>query len=126
MALTRAEHGLHLTWARRRGGTARAPSPLLDAIDAAPDPVVPPPAALAARRAAPTDPHLVALRTWRHAAALAAGLPEMMVCTDKALAAVARARPASVDELAALPEIGPIAARRLGPRLLAVMEGVAS
>jgi ribonuclease D len=44
-----------------------------------------------------------------------------MVCSDQALAAVARAAPGSIDELAALPEIGPIAARRLGPRLLAAL-----
>jgi ATP-dependent DNA helicase RecQ len=87
---------------------------------------VPPPADLAARRARRTDPRLVALRTWRHAAAVAAGLPETMVCSDKALAAVARAAPESIDELAAMPEIGPIAARRLGPRLLAALANAAS
>jgi ribonuclease D len=115
---------LHVTWARRRGGTARAPSPLLDAIGAATELAVPPPADLAAaRRARRPDPRLAALRTWRHAAAVAAGLPEAMVCSDKALAAVARAAPASIDELAAMPEIGPIAARRLGPRLLAALAG---
>jgi DNA helicase-2/ATP-dependent DNA helicase PcrA len=121
VALTRAEHTLHLTWARRRGGSARGPSPLLDVIDTADDEPVPPPAELAARRARRPDPRLAALRTWRQAAAIAAGLPEAMVCSDKALAAVAKAGPASIDELAALPEIGPIAARRLGPRLLAAL-----
>jgi ribonuclease D len=43
------------------------------------------------------------------------------VCTDRALAAVADARPTTVAELAALPEIGPMAARRLGPRMLAAL-----
>ncbi len=123
VALTRAEHSLHLTWARRRGGTSRSPSPLLGAIATTTDSPVPPPAHLTARAARRTDPGLDALRVWRRAAAFAAGLPEATVCSDRALAAVARARPASIDELAALPEIGPIAARRLGPRLLAVLDG---
>ncbi len=126
VALTRAEHGLYLTWARRRGGTARGPSPLLELLATDTERPVPPPADLATRRARRPDPRLAALRTWRHAAAVAAGLPEAMVCTDKALAAVARAAPASIDELAALPEIGPIAARRLGPRLLAALANAAS
>jgi len=39
---------------------------------------------------------------------------------------VATARPATVAELAALPEIGLIAARRLGPRLLAALDRAAS
>ena len=90
-------------------------------IDTAPEAVVPPPATLAARRAHPPIRTSSPCARWRHAAAVAAGLPETMVCTDKALAAVARARPASIDELAALPEIGPIAARRLGPRLRAIL-----
>jgi DNA helicase-2/ATP-dependent DNA helicase PcrA len=122
VALTRAEHTLHVTWARRRAGAARSPSPLLDAIGTTPEQPAPPPPELTARRAPRTDPRLVALRTWRHAAAVAAGVPEAMVCSDKALAAVARAAPETIDELAALPEIGPIAARRLGPRLLDALQ----
>jgi hypothetical protein len=39
---------------------------------------------------------------------------------------VARARPHTVDELAALPELGPAAARRVGPRLLAVVAGTST
>jgi DNA helicase-2/ATP-dependent DNA helicase PcrA len=121
VALTRAEHGLVVTWARRRGGAARAPSPLLDVIGGTDDVPVAPPVHLSARATRTADPRLTALQTWRHAAAVAAGLPEAMVCSDQALAAVARAAPGSIDELAALPEIGPIAARRLGPRLLAAL-----
>ena len=93
MALTRAEHGLYVTWARRRGGAARTPSPLLDVIGGADEVPVAPTAHLAARATRTADPRLVALRTWRHAAAVAAGLPEAMVCSDQALVAVARAAP---------------------------------
>ena len=126
VALTRAELRLHLTWAAKRGGASRVRSPLLAAVDAVTgEPVVPPPRRLT--RAAPAvDPALAALQAWRRTAALAVGLPERSVCSDDALAAVATARPATVADLAALPEIGPIAARRLGPRLLAALDRAAS
>ena len=108
VALTRAEHGLHLTWARRRGGrgtgavaAARRDRRRRRGAGRRRPPTWRP------RATRPADPRLVALRTWRHAAAVAAGLPEAMVCSDQALAAVAGPRPASIDELAALPEIGP-------------------
>jgi DNA helicase II / ATP-dependent DNA helicase PcrA len=122
VALTRAEQRVHLTWAAKRGRSTRVRSPLLASIDAVTaEPVAPPPPRL--RRAAPAvDPALAALQAWRHTAALAVGLPEPAICTDEALAAVATARPTTVNELAALPEIGPIAARRLGPRLLAALD----
>jgi DNA helicase II / ATP-dependent DNA helicase PcrA len=126
VALTRAEHRLHLTWAARRGGSARVRSPLIAAVDAViAEPVAPPPRRLV--RAAPAvDPALAALQAWRRTAAVAVGLPEPSICSDEALAAVATARPATVAELAALPEIGPIAARRLGPRLLAALDRASS
>jgi ribonuclease D len=98
---------------------------LLAALDIAADAPAPPPLHLLGRRTPPVDPRLEALRRWRRAAAHAAGLPETTICTDRALAAVADARPASLEELAALPEIGAIAARRLGPRLLAALDTVA-
>ena len=101
-------------------------SPLVAAVDAVTaEPVVPPPRRL--MRAAPAvDPALAALQAWRRTAAVAVGLPEPSICSDEALAAVATARPATVAELAALPEIGPIAARRLGPRLLAALDRAGS
>jgi DNA helicase-2/ATP-dependent DNA helicase PcrA len=121
VALTRAEHTLHLTWARRRNRVNRSPSSLLPLlVHPAPDDAAPPPPELR-RPAMPSDRLDRALRSWRRAAAMAAGLPEQAICTDRALAAVASARPSTVAELAALPEVGPIAARRLGPRLLATV-----
>ncbi|HEY1282270.1 MAG TPA: 3'-5' exonuclease, partial [Acidimicrobiales bacterium] len=122
VALTRAELRLHLTWAAKRGGSTRVRSPLVAAVDAVGgEPVVPPPRRLV-RTAPAVDPALAALRAWRRTAATAVGLPEPSICSDEALAAVASARPATGAELAALPEIGPIAARRLGPRLLAALD----
>jgi DNA helicase-2/ATP-dependent DNA helicase PcrA len=101
-------------------------SPLIAAVEAViAEPVAPPPRRLV--RAAPAvDPALAALQAWRRTAAVAVGLPEPSICSDEALAAVATARPATVAELAALPEIGPIAARRLGPRLLAALDRASS
>jgi superfamily II DNA helicase RecQ len=49
------------------------------------------------------------------------GLPPATVCSDAALARIAASRPASIDALAAIDGIGPLAARRFGPRLLAII-----
>src|SRR3954468_11197609 len=38
VAVTRAEHGLYLTWARRRGGAARGASPVLELMATDTDP----------------------------------------------------------------------------------------
>ncbi len=57
-------------------------------------------------------------------AARASGLPPQAVCDDEALTAVAALRPTSIEELAAIDGIGPMAARRLGPRLLEVIGSV--
>jgi DNA helicase-2/ATP-dependent DNA helicase PcrA len=122
VACTRAEETLHVTWARRRGGAKRTASPLVAHMAAASaDAVAPPPSP--AVRLAPRDAATEGLRAWRRSTALAAGLPEAVVCTDAALAAVVTAGPATIEELAALPEIGPIAARRLGPRMITALAG---
>jgi superfamily II DNA helicase RecQ len=53
-------------------------------------------------------------------------VPEVAVLADEALRAVARRRPLSTDELAAIPGVGPARADRLGPSLLTVLHGAAS
>jgi DNA helicase II / ATP-dependent DNA helicase PcrA len=124
VALTRAEHTLHCTWAKRRGRSQRTPSPLLAGIEGGrlPEAVAPPPAELVDVPLL-DPPHLLdALREWRRHAARAAGLPERAICSDDALRAVARDEPVTLAELAAMPEVGPLAAGALGPRLLAVVE----
>ena len=50
---------------------------------------------------------------------LAADVPEHAVCSDDQLSALATVRPTTLDELAGV--LGPVAARRLAPRLLPVL-----
>jgi DNA helicase-2/ATP-dependent DNA helicase PcrA len=124
VALSRAEHELHVTWARQRGKgarRARRASPLLAAViaGAEPAPAAAPPLGLHVEPSPPADGVHAALRRWRTAAALAADLPEEAVCTDEHLVALVARRPADERELAAV--VGPIAARRLAPRLLPLL-----
>ena len=68
---------------------------------------------------AAADPGVVeALRAWRSTAARAAGVPAYVLLHDSTLAAIAAARPATPDELLALPGMGPVKVSRLGSTLL--------
>lgn len=140
VALTRARRQLVVTraTARHRGLdlVARGPSPWLAAIEAVcvelarpPDPdlvhallvdaherVEPE----SAREAAAPDP-LVALRAWRAHAARAARIPELAVCADDVLAAIATSRPHDVEALGAVPGVGVLMARRHGDAVLAAL-----
>jgi DNA helicase-2/ATP-dependent DNA helicase PcrA len=134
VALTRAEHGLHCSWARTRtlGGRAvpRAPSPWLAAVAAAAR--RPPPTATAspltgldeARRRLPAsrrgsgDGLLAALQDWRRRLARAAGVPAYVIFPDATLHAVAATRPATRDALLALPGVGPVKLERHGQTVL--------
>jgi len=69
---------------------------------------------------------LEALKTWRANAARAAKVPAYVIFHDTTLAAVAEARPASADELLALPGLGPVKVSRYGDALLAVVAQRAS
>jgi hypothetical protein len=109
VALTRAERELHVVWA----GSEEDRSPFLPAL---PDEHVgPPPAGLVGPAPMP-DPVLAALRVWRRGAARAARVEEQLVCTDDELVRLADRRPVTVDDVAGV--LGPMSARRLGPRLL--------
>ena len=130
VAMTRAERRLHLTWAEERvfAGVAqpRRPSPWLERLPVAADgdgPAEPPPPGARPRPAGapPEPPVLAALRSWRTAAARAAGVPPAVVCPDAVLAAVAERAPRSPAELALVPGLSTPAARRFGPRLLEVV-----
>lgn len=132
VAITRAADELTLTWAEQRNGRPTGPSPLLEPLMAEGslegiEPVEAPdlPAAIRERRRAAesgaSDPVLAELCRWRERAARAARLPEEAVCSDGELRAIAAARPASIEELLEVPGISPLAARRLGPRLLEVV-----
>ncbi|MDQ1426207.1 MAG: ATP-dependent helicase UvrD/PcrA, partial [Acidimicrobiaceae bacterium] len=123
VALSRATERLQITCASRRAGKDRSPSPWLAAIAASAVEILSPPP-ISLRRNVVTEPDavLAALQRWRQSTARVAHLPERTVCDDETLATIAAARPASVDELAALPGVGRLVANRLGPRLLAVLD----
>ncbi|HVM02307.1 MAG TPA: ATP-dependent DNA helicase UvrD2, partial [Acidimicrobiales bacterium] len=154
VALTRGVDEVHVSWAERRrfgsSSVARAPSPLLAAVEEA----VAAMAAggdpgqwrerLAAERArlralpgagragrpgpgANADPGVwEALTAWRAAAAQASGVPAYVIFHDATLAAVAEARPTTRAELLALPGLGPVKADRYGDTLLAVLAACGS
>jgi DNA helicase-2/ATP-dependent DNA helicase PcrA len=68
------------------------------------------------------DPAVLdALTAWRTSAARAAGVPPYVLFHDATLAAVATSRPSTIDELLAVPGVGPVKASRYGPILLAVV-----
>ena len=121
VAMTRAGDHLLVTFAERRRGYARKPSPYIVGLPIEAVPVVAPPALVDQR------PDVVALRTdslqsWRRTAARAAALLPAQICSDADLSAIAAAPPSSPDELSALASFGPVtAAQRVrtdqsGPR----------
>ena len=120
VACTRAHEQLVITWAAQRSGRTTQPSPLIaDLGNAADDPPVGSPIARLPRP--PADPVLVALVEWRANAAKAAQVMPTAICSDHSLRAVAAARPATVDEVIALTDLGPLSAARIAPRMLAVL-----
>jgi DNA helicase-2/ATP-dependent DNA helicase PcrA len=121
VAVTRPADRLVITWAGRRGGYRRLPSPLIAGIDTADVTAAPPPPEL---RTAPAerDHTLDALRAWRDDAARAAGILPTELCSDRDLQAIARGRPATADDLAAVTSFGALTAARLLPGVLAALE----
>ncbi len=76
-----------------------------------------------ASRSAGTSPSVEpavidALRSWRAGASRAAGVPAHVVLHDATLAAVATLRPATAEELLAVPGLGPVKVARYGNVLL--------
>jgi DNA helicase-2/ATP-dependent DNA helicase PcrA len=139
VALTRAEHDLHLSYARERTmGTRvvrRQRSPWLAPIEAAAGgaPAAPGASAaldrLAKARDSLTrseiepdpdvDPELFgALVEWRRNLARLSGVPAYVIFHDTTLRAVAAARPESADALLEVSGIGPVKAQRYGEALL--------
>ena len=137
VAVTRAEHVLRLTWARQRTlGTrvvGREPSPFLAELAraTAPEPLANPVSGVARARAqvptpvVPVDEAVAqrtdALRDWRERRARAAAVPPEVVLDDATLVALATEPPVTLDDVAAVPGIGPVRARRLGPLVLEVL-----
>jgi DNA helicase-2/ATP-dependent DNA helicase PcrA len=153
VAVTRAEHELHCSWAERRTfGTrtlTRSPSAYLPAIEAA---------VKAANEGKPgdwrrflddgrqklrtagarrsggvlpvlegADPTLfAALKSWRAATAKRSGVPAYVIFHDTTLAALAQAKPRDRGGLLAVPGLGPVKAERYGDDVLAVLASAAS
>jgi DNA helicase-2/ATP-dependent DNA helicase PcrA len=151
VALTRAERHLVLTWAAERTLGARAmarhKSPYLAEVEAALGALAAGGdgdwrAAVAAERArltarrpagrkrlpgADADPLVLAdLVEWRRGLARASGVPAQVIFHDTTLAVVAEARPATRDDLLALPGFGPVLVERYGAELLALLARHAS
>ena len=120
VACTRAREALVLSWCSHRNGRSTSVSPLLDEVGRSSDEVVVPSPFRRLPRAAP-DPVFVALVEWRRSAAKAAQIDPTAICSDESLRAIAQKRPTTVDGVAALTDLGPIAAARVAPRLLAAL-----
>ncbi len=77
---------------------------------------------LAGAAAGPTpEPALAALLSWREASARAARVEPAALVDDRLLEAIAARRPATRDELIAVPGMGPVLAARVGDGLLAAL-----
>ena len=122
VAVTRASDRLVVTWAARRGGYRRQPSPLIAGIDTAGPVAAPPPPELRSPPCPERAP-LERLRTWREQLARTAVVLPGEVCSDADLEAIAAACPASPSELAAATTLGPLTAARLFPGLRAALDG---
>jgi DNA helicase-2/ATP-dependent DNA helicase PcrA len=117
VAATRASDRLTFSWAERRGGYARKPSPFIDDLDLSEPEAMPPPSALRRRRAK-IDPLLAALQEWRDIAARQADVLPSQLCSDRDLKAIALTKPITVAELATATSFGAIMAERLGEQIL--------
>jgi DNA helicase-2/ATP-dependent DNA helicase PcrA len=68
------------------------------------------------------DPDLVrSLRSWRLETARTSGVPAYVVLHDVTLEALAALRPTTVEQLLAVPGLGPVKAARYGPSLLSLV-----
>jgi DNA helicase II / ATP-dependent DNA helicase PcrA len=122
VALTRASDRLIVTWAARRGGYRREPSPLLAGLtDDAPTPQRPPRDLFVFER--DDDAPLQRLLAWRQQAARAAAVLPGELCSDRDLAVIAGASPRSPEELAAVTGFGPLTAARLFRPIRCALDG---
>jgi DNA helicase II / ATP-dependent DNA helicase PcrA len=76
-----------------------------------------------ARAAEPDDPRYAALKRWRLDRALADDLPAYVVFHNSTLAEIVRRSPATLEELARVPGIGPAKLDRYGADVLAALAG---
>jgi DNA helicase II / ATP-dependent DNA helicase PcrA len=140
VAMTRAEDELRCTWAANRVFTLkpveRRLTPWLQGLadeqrQRPAEPAGPPAdwaarladqrARLAGAAAPPLSPTLAALHRWRDVHARAARVEPAALVDDRLLEAIAEQRPATRDELVAIPGMGPVLAARVGDGLLAAL-----
>ncbi|MFZ4515611.1 MAG: ATP-dependent helicase [Acidimicrobiia bacterium] len=147
VALSRAHHHLHCTWAAERTfglrTSSREPSPYLDAITAAIAAHASPGAApvpknavrtlrasvaanSAASARAPLTPEqqvrFDALKAWRRDRARTANVPAYVIFSDATLEALVQQRPTSPEALLAISGIGPVKAERWGSEILGLLQ----
>ncbi len=127
VAVTRAADRLFLTYARTRKGRKRERSPLIEGIAVVEPTCAPTPEfteALRNRQAdrAPSDEVLEELTSWRLHAARVSGVDPRLICPDDVLSDLARSRPSTVDELAALSGLGAPLISRAGPAIVQAIE----
>jgi len=141
VAMTRAADELRCTWAAERvvGGkpAERRLTPWLRGLadDQRRAPEAPPGApadwrarladqrALLATATPAVSPRLAALHAWRDDQARAARVEPAALVDDRLLEMIADARPATRDELVAVPGMGPVLAALVGDGLLAALAG---
>ena len=121
VGITRARRHLALSWAHRRRSSE--PSRFLRDLQHATARASGRPAAAVLRPRLPTaaDPLFDALRAWRSERAKADGVPAYVVAHDSTLAAIAEARPRSLEFLALVKGLGPTKLDRYGHDILAVV-----
>jgi ATP-dependent DNA helicase UvrD/PcrA len=112
VAMTRASDRMAVTYAERRRGYGRRPSPFIAGLPTESVPFVAPPPLI------DHHPDVVAIRTellrsWRQAAARAAALLPAQICSDADLSAIAAAPPSSPEELSTLASFGPVTAAQV-------------
>jgi DNA helicase II / ATP-dependent DNA helicase PcrA len=123
VAVTRATDRLLISHAQRRAGYARTPSPFIEGLATGePEPAPPP----VRHRRARVDPVLAALTDWRETSARHLDILPTELCTDRDLAAIARHRPTTAEELAEVTSFGPITAERLAGQLAPMIAAMSS
>jgi DNA helicase II / ATP-dependent DNA helicase PcrA len=113
VGITRAKRLLTISWAGK-------PSPFLIELGLAPD--------RAPARAAmpePDDPRYAALKRWRLERAQADDLPAYVVFHNSTLAEIVRRQPVTLNELAAVPGVGPAKLERYGSEVLQALAATA-
>jgi hypothetical protein len=118
--MTRAGDRLLVTYAERRRGYARKPSPFIVELPTGAVPIVAPPHSVS--RPDPVAVRTDRLHTWRRTAARAAALLPAQICSDADLAAIAASPPSIADELSELASFGPVTAAQVFEPIRAALD----